>query len=248
MSVETADVVIVGGAVMGSSTAFFLKHELGFQGRVLVIERDPTYQRASSALSASSIRLQFSTPENIRLSAFGVTFLDDMARRFGPEHQSGFIRRGYLMLASAAGAQTLKSNCEIQWREGADTMLLDPAALARRFPWLDVTDLAAGAFGPTNEGSFDPTALLGTLKSRARAAGAEYLTGEVVAVEREGARISAVRLADGRRIATGVLVNAAGPHAGKLAALAGAILPVEPRKRTVFVIDCREGPKDAPLT
>lgn len=247
MSERTIDVAIVGGAAMGSSTAFFLKRELGFPGSVLVIERDPTYTRASTSLSASGIRLQYSTPENIRMSAFGVEFLKGMRERFGPESNAGFKEGGYLVMAGPDGRDLLEENVAIQRREGADTELYAAAELAQRFPWLNPEGLSAGAFGPNREGWYDPQALLGTYRRQARASGAEYLTGEVTAIERAGDKVEAVRLGDGTRIACGAVVNAAGPNAGRVAALAGVPLPVEGRKRTVFVVDCRQRPDDLPL-
>jgi FAD-dependent oxidoreductase domain-containing protein 1 len=245
--VQSVDVVIAGGAAMGSSAAFHLKRELGFGGSVLVIERDPTYARSATALSASSIRLQFSTPENIRLSQFGVEFLRGMKDRFGPEADPNFREGGYLIMAGLGGEATLAANVETQRREGADTELYPASQLAGRFPWINPDGLSAAAFGPNREGWFDPQALLGTLRRGALAGGAQYLAGEVASIERTGGRIEAVRLANGDRIACGALVNAAGPNAGRVAAMAGVPLPVEPRKRTVFVVHCRDAPAGLPL-
>ncbi len=247
MSDRSADVVIVGGAAMGSSTAFFLKHEMDFAGSVLVAERDPAYLRASTSLSASSIRLQFSTPENIRLSAFGVEFLRSMGTRFGPESDPRLHEGGYLIMAGPGGEDLLKENISIQRNEGADTEFYSEAGLRERFPWINADGVSAAAFGPNREGWFDPTALLGTLRRQAKTAGTHYLHGDVVAIEVANGKIEAVRLADGSRIVCGALVNAAGPNAGRVAALAGVALPVEGRKRTAFVVHCRDAPAGLPL-
>src|SRR4051795_106417 len=120
MSMQTFDVVIVGGAAVGSAIAYFLTHDLGFTGSVAVIERDPTYAQAATTLSAASIRQQFSTPENIRMSHFGVVFFRDLKSRFGPEADIGFRERGYLLLATEAGAKTLAANHDVEKAEGAD--------------------------------------------------------------------------------------------------------------------------------
>jgi FAD-dependent oxidoreductase domain-containing protein 1 len=244
---RSADVVVVGGAAMGSSTAFHLKRELGFGGSVLVIERDPSYARSATALSASGIRLQFSTPENIKLSQFGVEFLRSMKDRFGPEADPSFHDGGYLIMAGAEGAATLRKNVATQKGEGADTELYPAAKLAGRFPWINPEGLEAAAFGPNREGWYDPQALLGTMRREARAGGAAYLADEVVGIELQGMRIAAVRLKSGDRIVCGTLVNAAGPNAGQVAAMAGVALPVEPRKRTVFVVHSRDAPTGLPL-
>ena len=244
---DRADIVIVGGAAIGSAVAFFLKHEFAFPGSVLVVERDPSYACAATTLSAASIRRQFSTPENIRLSAFGLRFLRALPECFGPESDVNFHEGGYLLLAQEPGRAALQANHAVQRAEGADVALLESDALRARFPWLHVTDLAAGSLGLSGEGWFDAHALLGTLKREARRAGAVYAEGEITGILRAGARIDAVSLADGRRIACGALVNAAGPQAGAVAALAGVELPVEPRKRCVFVVACREAPGPMPL-
>ena len=238
MSSEAFDVVIVGGAAIGSATAYFLTHDLGFDGSVAVVERDPTYAHAATTLSAASIRQQFSTPENIRMSAFGVTFFRDLKTRFGADADIGFRERGYLLLASETGEDTLLANHEVQKAEGADIVLMDREALADNFRWLKTSDLRLGAFGRSGEGWFDAHSLLTLLRGAARK-GATYIHGEVTGIMSDGARVSGVTLADGRQIGCGTLVNAAGPQAGDVAALAGVKLPVEPRKRCVFVVACR---------
>ena len=246
MSSEAFDVVIVGGAAIGSATAYFLTHDLGFDGSVAVVERDPTYAHAATTLSAASIRQQFSTPENIRMSAFGVAFFRDLKTRFGADADIGFRERGYLLLASETGEDTLLVNHEVQKAEGADIVLMDREALADNFRWLKTSDLRLGAFGRSGEGWFDAHSLLTLLRGAARK-GATYIHGEVTGIMRDGARVSGVTLADGRQIRCGTLVNAAGPQAGDVAALAGVKLPVEPRKRCVFVVACRAALPGMPL-
>ncbi|MGB9369423.1 MAG: FAD-binding oxidoreductase [Xanthobacteraceae bacterium] len=247
MNTQTFDVVIVGGAAVGSSVAYFLTHDLGFTGSVAVIERDPTYAQAATTLSAASIRQQFSTPENIRMSAFGVAFFRDLKARFGADADIAFRERGYLLMAGESGAATLRANHQVQSAEGADVVLLDPGALAAKFPWLNTTGLTLGAFGRTGEGWFDAHSLLTLLRTAARAKGARYIHGDVTGISREGKRITGVTLANGERIGCGTLVNAAGPQAGDVAALGGVALPVEPRKRSVFVVTCRTPLPGMPL-
>jgi len=247
MSSKTYDVVIVGGAAIGSSTAYFLTHDLGFAGSIAVIERDPTYVRAATTLSAASIRQQFSTPENIRMSQFGVAFFRALKERFGADADIAFRERGYLLLAGEGGVETLVANHAVQRAEGADIVLMAPAALSDHFPWLNTSDLTLGGFGRSGEGWFDAHSLLTLLRTAARQKGARYVHGEVTGVQRVGARVSGVTLSDGERITCGTLVDAAGPQAGDVAALAGIALPVEPHKRCVFVVACREPLPGMPL-
>ncbi len=241
------DVAIVGGAAIGAAIGYFLKAVEGFAGSVALIERDPAFRTSSTTLSASGIRQQFSTPENIRLSRFGLKFLHELPKRHGPEADPGLHEGGYLILASPEGLAALEENFRTQIAEGAPVVLLDRAKLSERLPWLAIEAIAAGVLGLSGEGWFDSHTLLKTFRAGARSAGAELLAGDVVAIETEEGRVGAVRLADGRRIRCGVLVNAAGPSAGRLATLAGRPLPVEPRKRTVFVLDCPDAPKNLPL-
>src|SRR3954471_5538483 len=185
MSTQPFDVVIVGGAAVGSAVAYFLTHDLGFTGSIAVIERDPSYAQAATTLSAASIRQQFSTPENIRMSRFGVAFFRDLEVRFGAEADIAFRERGYLLMAGESGAATLRANHQVQTAENADIVLLDPEALAAKFPWLNTSDLMLGSFGRTGEGWFDAHSLLTLLRNAARRKGVRYIHGEVTGIWRE---------------------------------------------------------------
>jgi glycine/D-amino acid oxidase-like deaminating enzyme len=237
----SADVLICGGAVIGSATAFHLA-ELGFPGRVVVVEPDPTYARAATGLAASGIRRQFSNPLNVRMSAYGL----ETIRRFG----LSFHEHGYLTLAATpAQAEELRASHAVQRAEGAEVELLDPPALAARFPHLNVADLLLGAFGPRDEGWFDNMGLLAAFRSRARAAGVEYLRDAVAGLQVSGGRVTGAELAGGGRLACGAFVNAAGGMGAEVAAMAGLRLPVERRKRTVFAFAAADPPSGRlPLT
>lgn len=231
------DVVIAGGAVVGSAVAYFLASHPRFAGRVLVVERDPSYRDCATTRSAASIRHQFSTPENIRLSMAGTAFLrqaEQLLAVDGVAPGLSFREQGYLFLAGAAGLATLQANHAVQCAEGAEIALLDAAQLSARFPWLHTGDLAGGAHGLAGEGWLDAHALLHGFKRRVQSLGVVYRQGTVAAFEREGARITGVRLAGGERIACGWAVNAAGTGATALAASAGIELPVRARRRCVF--------------
>lgn len=231
------DVVIAGGAVVGSAVAYFLASHPRFAGRVLVLERDPSYRDCATTRSAASIRHQFSTPENIRLSMAGTAFLrqaEALLAVDGVAPGLSFREQGYLFLAGPAGLATLRANHAVQRAEGAEIALLDAAQLSARFPWLHTGDLAAGAHGLAGEGWLDAHALLHGFKRRAQSLGVVYRQGTVAAFEREGARITGVRLADGECIACGWAVNAAGTGAAALASSAGIELPVRARRRCVF--------------
>jgi len=241
------DVVIVGGAIIGSAVAYFLSRNAGFDGSVCVIERDPTYRTCSTALSVSAIREQFSTPANIQMSQFGIEFLRDIKGRFGAEADVGYHGAGYLLLFSDAGRSIAESNVAIQKEHGAETVLLDADALKRRFDWLNTDGVAGGTLGGMAEGWFDSHSLLQLMRNAAREAGVVYLADEATGLQRQGSRITAVETAQSGIIACDMFVNAAGPAAGAVAALAGIDLPVEPRRRLVFVFDCRTPPPPGPL-
>jgi glycine/D-amino acid oxidase-like deaminating enzyme len=246
-SMARYDIVIIGGAIVGASTAYFLRKE-GFSGSIALIERDPQFTHSATTLSAASIRQQFSIPENIRLSQFTLGLFRRLKEEFGPGADIGFREGGYLILASAEGLPVLATNHAIQTTEGADIVLEDRATLERRFSWLSGEGTVAGAYGVSGEGWFDAHAMLGLFRKALRGMKVDLITASVTGIARGGNRVTGVTLDNGETLQAGTIVNAAGPNAGKVAALAGIALPVEPRKRTVFVFEARDRFEDMPLT
>ncbi len=243
-------VVIIGGGAVGSAIACFLLGDPLFAGEVTVVERDPSYARASSALSASSIRQQFSTAINIEIGMFGIEFLRDIGARLavgGDRPDIGLVEGGYLFLASEAGRAILEDNHRLQRSLGADVVLLDPPALQARFPWISAEGVAAASLGLSGEGWFDGYSLLQAYRRKARSLGATYVAAEACGFDRKGARISAVRLAAGSAVPCDVVVNAAGPWAREPAAWLALDLPVRARRRSVFVFTCPTPIEGAPL-
>ncbi|MFT3688603.1 NAD(P)/FAD-dependent oxidoreductase [Paenirhodobacter sp.] len=245
---DSYDVVIVGGAVIGSSVAYFLTANPDFKGSVLVVERDPTYLKAATSLSSSSIRVQFSNPINVKISQFGSAFIRGFAETMQvagePKPDLNFHPGGYLFLANTEEqAQTLRENHEVQRACGADVVLWGQEELARAFPHLNVDDIVLASYGQSGEGWFNNTGLMYGFKAKAREQGAEYVTDEVVAIGREGNRVATVTLKSGAVIKAGTVVNASGPRAALTARMAGLDVPVEPRKRTLFVFDCAKTPE-----
>ncbi|MDE1182235.1 FAD-binding oxidoreductase [Paraburkholderia sp.] len=232
----SSSVVVMGGGVVGSSIAYFLRAS-DPTVNVTVIERDPTYARASSALSAASIRQQFSTPLSIQMSLYGIEFLRSIGERLaidGEQPQIDLHEGGYLFLATPSGEPILRANHALQRSLGADIHLLDTRGLQARFPWLQTDDLVAGAYGATGEGWFDGYGLVQALRKKARALGAHYVNDEVTGLTRDGARITHVETRNGERYACDFAVNAAGAWSRKLADLAQIDLPVFARRRSIF--------------
>jgi glycine/D-amino acid oxidase-like deaminating enzyme len=233
------NVLIVGGGVIGCATAYFLAREHGV--RVTVVERDPSYRVASSALSASSIRQQFSTPLNIALSQASLELMQPW------RHELAFVEAGYLYLATPAGAAALMQLNAVQRAAGADIRLLDRAALRARWPWLATDDIALGSWGARGEGWFDGPALHAALRRDAKASGARFVHADVAAFDTTGNRVRAAIDAQGTRHACDELLLAAGAWSAPLAAQLGVALPVRARKRDVFVLDSPTALPDCPL-
>ncbi|XP_071501753.1 FAD-dependent oxidoreductase domain-containing protein 1-like [Diadema antillarum] len=278
-----ADIVVIGGGAMGSSTAYFLRRQAEAGVSVLVVERDPAYTRASSVLSCGGIRQQFSVPENILMSMYSAHFLRNLKQNLcvddadPPDIQ--FNPQGYLCLASEKGADIMRDNYKTQCELGAKIELLTAKKLQERFPWMNTEDVELGAYGLENEGWFDPYLLTKAFKHKAESLGARYCHGEVVGFEcsQTSPGLSAAELSagEGKRIKSvkvrmpnspeiidvdcAMAVICAGAWSGQLASmldigrgtqkqLLDVPLPVEPRKRYVYVCHCPSGPGlDAPM-
>ena len=250
---QSYDLVIIGGAMIGSSAAWWTARNPAFRGRILVVERDPTYQFASTTHTNSCIRQQFGTEVNVRISQFGIEFIRNF-RAFmedgdAPEqlHLQAF---GYLYLADTpAFADTLRANAAMQNRLGAATRILTPDQIAAEWPFYALDGILAGSHNPLDEGYFDGGTMFDWLRRKARQRGAEYIHDTVTGLTVSGGRVTHVTLAAGGTVAADMVINAAGPRADLVARMAGLSLPVEPRRRFSFVFSAADPlPRDLPLT
>jgi len=250
-------VVIIGGGVMGAATAWWLVREHG--AAVTVLERDASYARASSALSACAIRQQFSTSINVRLSQQSLQFYRGIGEYLavGDEVPSiGLVEPGYLYLAATpAGARTLQQQQVLHESCFVYTAHFEPAALQARFPWLHTDDLVLASLGlstaTSGEGWFDGYAALQAFRKAGVAEGVRYLETEAESFETEslasGTVVRAVCTRSGERITGDAFVLTAGAWSAPLAQQLGVSLPVRARKRDVFAFECDTDLRDAPL-
>ncbi|WP_292139174.1 FAD-dependent oxidoreductase, partial [Mesorhizobium sp.] len=235
------DIVIVGGAVVGSSTAYWLSQALGSGASILVVERDSSYEFSSTALSTSAIRQQYSNPINVKISQFGIEIIRGFQERMAPFYKDepapdlGFKEHGYLYCCSPDGVEAARERVDLQRSFGAHTVFLEPGPLKDRFPWLNVEDLGGGSWGAREEGWFDSVGLMNGFRRAARASGVEYIDNAATGLDIADGRVISVRLATGQTVRCGTLVNAAGPRAQQVAAMAGLSIPVAPYKRYSFV-------------
>jgi len=230
-----ADVVIIGGSVVGSSAAWHLRQD-GFTGRIVIVERDPSYARASAFLAMGGIRQQFCTPVTVQMVQYSVGLWKDFDRRFaagGHTPRAWFRQRGYLFLADAKAAVPQLQRYETERRAGARVQLLSRDEVCALVPDLFLDDILFGVLGP-DDGYAAPREVLAGFRHAAASLGAEYLHDEVVGIDTASGAVTAVRLAGGSTIATPTVVNAAGAWSGRVAALAGLQVPVEPMRQMLF--------------
>lgn len=247
------DVVIIGGAIYGSSVAWWLTQMEGFDGTVLVVERDPTYQFASTSHTNSCIRQQFSNPTNISVSQFGAKFIRNFRDFMGGDEEVPHLplqSYGYMYLADTPEfAQTLKEAQQVQTSLGAATKHMSAEQIAADYPFYNLEDIHAGNHNLVDEGYFDGGTMFDWFKRKARANGVEYVHAEVSAITRDGNAVTSVTLADGTKVGCGTVVNASGPRAAATARMAGLEIPVAPRKRYTFIFDAAQPlDRDLPLT
>jgi glycine/D-amino acid oxidase-like deaminating enzyme len=246
------DVVIIGGAIMGASVAWHLSQNPDFDGRILVVERDPSYQHASTSLSNSCLRQQFSTEINIKISQYCYDFISNFKNiiKDNSAPDIPFNDFGYLYLAdNAAFADHLRDNQRLQSSLGAGTQILTPQEIAQKFPFYTLDGIILGSHNPLNEGYFDGITVFDWFRRKARDNGVEFISDTVVSIEQSNGRVGAVELALGSKIQTDFVVNCAGTRAHEVAKMAGLSIPVEPRKRYTFVFAAKTPlDRDLPLT
>ena len=249
------DVVIVGGAIYGSSVAWWLTQMAGFEGRVLVVERDPSYEFASTSHTNSCIRQQFSNRINISVSQFGAEFIKNFRRFMGgdPEVPELALQSyGYMYLADTPEfADTLQQSQKVQAEMGAGTKYMTRDEIARDYPFYQLDDIIGANHNLVDEGYFDGGTMFDWFKRMARRNGVEYIANEVVAMTLNAAatQVESVTLSTGEVVSCGTVVNASGPRAVQTSRMAGIDIPVEPRKRYTYIFDAKHPlDRDLPLT
>jgi glycine/D-amino acid oxidase-like deaminating enzyme len=249
------DVVIVGGAMLGSSVAWFTASNPDFDGSILVVERDHTYQNSSTAHTNSCMRQQFSRDINIRISQFAADFVRNFRSYMDDDPRVPDVvlqSYGYMYLAdNEEFASILREGQMVQHDCGAGTRHMSAEEIAREYPFYNVDDIVAANHNLVDEGYFDGNTLFDWWKRSAREKGVEYLSNEVVAMTKssDGRRVDTVTLKSGEVVACSIVVNASGPRAALTSRMAGIELPVEPRKRYTFLFDAQFPlDRDLPLT
>jgi glycine/D-amino acid oxidase-like deaminating enzyme len=232
------DVVIIGGGVTGSSIACNLRAD-GFKGSVVVVERDPTYQYASSSLATGGVRQQFGTVVNIQLTQYSVRFyeaFDETMAVNGEKPRAEFKQVGYLFLGNQKNWPVLQRGVSLQKNHHVPVRLLAPEDIKTIVPHLNTDDLMGATFGP-KDGVLDPNGVLQGFVKRAKSLSVHFLDDEAVQITKDKSGVSGVVTKGGARLSTRSVVNAAGPWAQEVANMVGVDIPVVPVRRQIFV--CR---------
>jgi len=241
MDSSNYDIIIIGGGVMGSSLAYHLMQD-GLDGTVAVLEKDPTYKYASTALSAGGMRQQFSTKVNIDIGLTSIAAIERFDEEMavdGEKAHAELRQVGYLFLGAEHNWETLRKQYELQKSLGVEVELLTPGDIKKLFPDMNVESLLGGSFGP-RAGYTDPYGILQGYMRKAKSLGAYYLHDEVIEILRRGDRVNGVRTAKGAKIEGRTVVITAGPWAAEVGAMAGVEIPVVPSPKMVFHFDPAE--------
>lgn len=232
------DIVVIGGGIIGSSIAYNLVND-GFDGDILVIEKDPTYEFASTCLSAGGVREQFSLPENIKISQYSIEVFknfDEKMQINGDSAHAEFKQRGYLFLADETNFPTIKKNYETQKDLGAHVSLLSIDEIKELIPHINTDTLVTACFG-SRDGYLNPYGVLQGYIKKGKKLGIDYLYEEVTAIDVKEERIEGVITHKGTLVPCRIVVNAAGPYAAIVGKMAGVDVPVEPVRKMAFVFD-----------
>jgi len=246
------DIVIIGGAMMGSSAAWFLSKDEDFDGRILVVERDMSFETCSTAHTNSCMRQQFSVDLNVRISQFAADFVKNIRSYMGGDArvpELSIHSYGYMYLADTETfADVLRENQKVQLAAGAATQLMTADQIRDAYPFYQVDDIVLGSINLVDEGYWDGATVFDWWRRQARERGVEYIQNEVVAMSKNaaGTKVESVTLRSGEVVSCGKVLNASGPRAAVTARMAGIEVPVEPRKRFTWIFSA-ETPLDRQL-
>ena len=227
---RTADVVIVGGGVIGVSIAYHLA--LKRAGRIVLFEKGQLGE-GSTSRCVGGIRLQFSTEINIRFSLESLKIFEQFIEEFGVDPE--FKRIGYLFLGTTELEMgVFKENIKLQRKLGIPVELLNPDEIRARWPYLRVDDILGGTFCP-RDGYAGPSEVLSGFASGAKRAGVKIYEGmEIIGISVEKGKIHSVKTKE-EEIFAPVVVNAAGPYAASIGEMVGIKIPVKPLRRQIFI-------------
>ena len=235
------DVLIIGGGAVGASVAYFLGLlEPGVD--VTVVERDSSYEFASTPRASGGVRRLFSLPENIELSNFSIPFFEEFPTTMalnGEPAEIGFNKNGYLFIVPPTGLGVLKRNFDRQQSMGCNVIWLEPDALHEKFPSMNVSDLGAGVHSP-DDGWLDPHSVLMGFRRKAAAMGTHFMTDEVTGLEWSGNVVLSAKLGSGEQVQAEHFVNAAGAWAKNVCAMVDVDAPIEPLRRFEHYFESRE--------
>jgi FAD-dependent oxidoreductase domain-containing protein 1 len=229
---QTADVVLIGGGIIGASIAYHLLQD-GFTGRVLVIERDTTYARAATALSLGGVRQLYGVPSNIAMARYSLQcyerFDEAMSGAWGTA-QAHFHQRGYLLLLDAHNQDVWLKKYDAQRQMGVEVDKLSPLEVRTLFPHLFVEDVACALYS-RRDGYVNPRGALQGFAERARELGCAWLQDEVIGFTPVDGATFTVQTQRAGAISTPVLIIVSGAWSRYVAELAGVQLPVTPVRR-----------------
>ena len=247
---QVYDVIIIGGGIMGCSVAYHLL-KADHRIKLAVVERDPTYRQASTSLSMSNARVQFSLRENILVSRYTLEVLNRFEEEMAVEDRRPrlfFRPEGNLFLVEPGARPESERALALQQSLGCRVNWFSPEEITAKYPLYHTAGMAGGTYG-AEEGHFDANAFLMGYRYKARSMGAHFIADTVIRIDTQNGRATGVLLDSGYRLKAGHLVNCAGAWASEVARTAAVELPVQPVKRQVYVLDTAvKPPAPLPLT
>ena len=211
------DRVIIGGAIIGTAIAWFLISNKDFNGKILVVEKDPTLEFSSTSSTNNSIRQQFSNSLTIEISKFSSKYILNFKSYMENDEripEVNFNKIGYLYLADdLQKMEVLKKNQKLQNSLNIPTQIYDQDSLVKKFPYLKSNELVGGSYNNYNEGYFDSSTILNWWRKKSFEKGVEFIKNEVVHIGLDTKKINTIYLKDGSKINVGNFVNATGTKA-----------------------------------